>query len=1058
MSILDRVKSAFAPRQTQSGDLIERAMDAPFGGGASTGLYQNQTGARKGSEEILQLYRESPRLRAVTHKIASSVAKTEWRLYARRAPGSTKAAPSYVMDRDLATMPTERRREAIMRAVADGDVDEIEMHPCIRILNRPNRTMSGFAARLVTQIHLDLVGDAFWIVDDNESGMPVRLWPVPPSWVTKVPTPDAQEFHVNFSGFAGIVPAEKMIWFRDIDPSEPYGRGSGIGLSLGDELDIDEHAAKTVAGWFQNSGMPSMLVSLKGANQPSVERARLRWDRTLKGFRRAYQTYFTGADINVQRLDTSFKDMALVDIRKEARDVVVQTFGIPPEKLAIIENSNKSTIDAADLIFTKDVVLPRLELMRQEFQSKLIPRFDPRLIIDFVNPVPDDRETRNAVATQLPAIMTIDEHRARAGLGPLNDGSGSGFLVGQVWVRSLVDLQAKTNVPLYGYHLSAGLLTNNEARQVLGLQPTAEPWGQDRSVGTFTPPIESPPEPGLPPPEADPLAGFSPSEEDVAAEKARRTQKKWVTVKQTRSVINAIRLDDVIANIGPIARDLAADWGSAITEIATKGVRSAFESTSTSKFLADYNAKRLAAVNESTKDGVRKALEQWDGESKDALMKSVRDVFSKAKTTRAQLISTSDVLHVGQWAANEAMKAAGDIVEMKEWLAVMDGRTREAHRALDGQTVPVDVPFVVPSGEWSGYQTDAPGNFGEPALDYNCILPGNRVEGSFSTSIISRYVGQAVEVKTRNGRVLRVTPNHPVMTMRGLIRANELREGDKVLCNGVDIERWSTSTAEANDINDVPPRVEDVARAIGRLHPSIACRVTGPDLHGDGISIDGDVHVATSDSLLLSHMDASGGKRNGDGDLVPAEMRDSFLASLGARTHLAVARPVLSSALPGFRELTSNGGVSHGRPLEFLSVGSSSRLDAVVMETLGDRSSIDPELVGKLVDAGAGIVSTDDVVDVGVFEYSGHVYDLSSVTGLMVVEGLLVSNCRCYAAPFFVTEGEDKAATDARRAKAWATEDARMRFWEAKMSDALVDVFERQEASVISKLNEVIDE
>ena len=724
MSILDRVKSAFTSSPVNDQTIVERGIDVPFAGGG-TALYQNQVGVRKGTAEVLQMYRESPRLRAATHKIASSVAKVEWKLYAKKAkPGGSKI---YELDAGLRDMnDTQERHATIRRSIADGTVDELAMHPAIRILNRPNRMMTGYAARMITQVHLDIAGDSFWIVDDNDHGMPVRLWPVPPSWVSQTPTPSDQSFHVNFAGFAGVVPASNMIWFKDIDPGEPYGRGSGLGLAVSDELDIDEHASKTVGAWFSNNAMPSMLVSLKGANQATTERARLRWDRTLKGFRRAYQTYFTGADISVQRLDTSFKDMALVDIRKEVRDIVNQTFGLPPEKVGIIENSNRATSEASDLIFTKDVVLPRLEFMRQELQAKLIPRFDPRLIVDFVDPVPEDREAKDRVAGQLPAVLKIDEHRARGGLTPLADGSGEGFLVGQVWVRSLTDLQAKTNVPLYGYHLSAGLLTNNEARQVLGLPPTIESWGKSRTVGTYDPALaatDEPKEPGQPPPESDELAGFSPSDEDIAAEKARRakTKKKWVTVKQTRSIINAIRLDCLVDGIDPVIKALVDEWAAWTMTLASKGERedSPLEASAVSSFVAKYN-QRLTGINETTKDRVRAAIEAWDGEDRGALFSSVRAVFSQAKTSRAQVISTCEALHAGQWAADAAMKAAGDIVEMKEWLAVMDGRTREAHRALDGQTVPVDVPFVVPDGEWKGYQTDAPGNFGEPALDYNC--------------------------------------------------------------------------------------------------------------------------------------------------------------------------------------------------------------------------------------------------------------------------------------------------------------------------------------------------
>lgn len=52
----------------------------------------------------------------------------------------------------------------------------------------------------------------------------------------------------------------------------------------------------------------------------------------------------------------------------------------------------------------------------------------------------------------------------------------------------------------------------------------------------------------------------------------------------------------------------------------------------------------------------------------------------------------------------------------KEWLATLDGRTRDQHGRLDGQKVDVDKPFVV-----DGFEIQYPGDpTAEPALVYNC--------------------------------------------------------------------------------------------------------------------------------------------------------------------------------------------------------------------------------------------------------------------------------------------------------------------------------------------------
>ena len=55
-------------------------------------------------------------------------------------------------------------------------------------------------------------------------------------------------------------------------------------------------------------------------------------------------------------------------------------------------------------------------------------------------------------------------------------------------------------------------------------------------------------------------------------------------------------------------------------------------------------------------------------------------------------------------AAEEGAKATGLRLE-KVWLATNDARTRDTHRQLDGQVVPVDADFIV-----NGKQMSKPGD------------------------------------------------------------------------------------------------------------------------------------------------------------------------------------------------------------------------------------------------------------------------------------------------------------------------------------------------------------
>jgi hypothetical protein len=108
---------------------------------------------------------------------------------------------------------------------------------------------------------------------------------------------------------------------------------------------------------------------------------------------------------------------------------------------------------------------------------------------------------------------------------------------------------------------------------------------------------------------------------------------------------------------------------------------------------------------------------------------SLQDAAKAIKTTvekdfaRFRSFAGDTIHRVSQDAVSESIKSAekeADIKVIKVWVTAGDDRVRDAHALLDGQEVRGDENFTIPSGEFAGYQADAPQGFGEPALDRNC--------------------------------------------------------------------------------------------------------------------------------------------------------------------------------------------------------------------------------------------------------------------------------------------------------------------------------------------------
>lgn len=384
----------------------------------------------KGAAGILEGYSHMPWLRACAGKVAASMAAVEWRLYVtRKGKGAHRKA---YRDRRLQRAGHEQRKGLLNERANMDELDEITDHPFLDLLTKGNGYHTGVALRRIESLHLDLVGEAFMLKGRNGLGAPTALWPIPPTWIQNTSTPAHPFFRVSYRGWNEEIPAAEVMWMCDPNPAQPYGRGVGLGQAVSDEAEIDEMTAKTSRQLFFNRAQPDFVVYPVGERaemgKPEVARFQQDWMDRLQGYWRSWKPYFANRQIGIYEFQKNMETLQVVAIRNQERDIILQIWGIPPEKLGIVSSSNRATIDGADLVYAKDVLVPRLEFRRSFFQEMLIPEYDDRLIVDYVTPVMEDKEFALKVAQAAPWAMDGNEWRSIMGLSEVQEFDGVYFL------------------------------------------------------------------------------------------------------------------------------------------------------------------------------------------------------------------------------------------------------------------------------------------------------------------------------------------------------------------------------------------------------------------------------------------------------------------------------------------------------------------------------------------------------------------------------------------------------------------------------------------------------
>jgi len=376
----------------------------------------------------------------------------------------------------------------------------------------------------------------------------------------------------------------------------------------------------------------------------------------------------------------------------------------------------------------------------------------------------------------------------------------------------------------------------------------------------------------------------------------------------------------------------------------------------------------------------------------------------------------------GRWQQQQRNK---DKRQYLMYSAINDSRVRPAHLALNRIVLPIDHPF------WLTHY---------PPLGFRCFLPDTKIDGASHGAIKRFYSGKIVKLITKSGRELRVTANHPVLTSRGWVVAELIKQGDNLIAYDRPIESLNANGLTRKVYNDeFIPTAENLfktfvghALAVGEASSfKFNCNLFTADgeIHidilNDGLSIKINsnssqgikerMFVIRNDGACFETIKACGTPESGGAvaDIVLSQdainitgrsveggsdftFADIFrlIQIEDGKLQLSIG---VSAGIPSSRALTLNSSWSlfDGLPLDRFGLASSSQDNTLFEELSSNGLSDDSGLFGYLINTHASHVTTDPVINVIEDSYSGHVYDFQSDSGLLSADGIITHNCRC---------------------------------------------------------------
>lgn len=303
--------------------------------------------------------------------------------------------------------------------------DQVDEHPLLSMLARPNPLMTGVEFTELTALYLELAGEAFWLFERTPLKVPVEAWPVLPWNVELVPDKSTgllKSYKIRGAAGSTIeVPPEDVLHYKQLNPLNPW-RGISTIQAAAVAIDTDRYAAKFGMRFFENSAIPAGVLETQGwIDDDTRTELEDRWAKGHKGVDRAYRMAVLQQGLTYKPLGISQKDAEFLELRRYNRDEIMAIFGIPKAAVGLVEDVNRANAETGEYVLTKHIVKPRLKKIEARLNQFLVPQYDARLKVTFDDPVPDDEErrVRKTDVMLMRGVYTINEVRAEEGRAPL---------------------------------------------------------------------------------------------------------------------------------------------------------------------------------------------------------------------------------------------------------------------------------------------------------------------------------------------------------------------------------------------------------------------------------------------------------------------------------------------------------------------------------------------------------------------------------------------------------------------------------------------------------------
>jgi HK97 family phage portal protein len=343
----------------------------------NNGHYFNLGVGTASFETYLRMFSSNGTIFAIVSLLANTVSSSNWRMYQKTMDGRVRYT--------TADRGSDQRKEVVK-------------HPALDLWHSPNpfQTTSEFVEGFSQ--HLELTGEAYWLLNLSAYGFPTSMWYVRPDRME--PVPSETEFLAGWvytapDGTKIPLSTKEVIQIKYPSPLDPY-RGQGPIQTVLADIQGANYASDYNRNFFLNSARPDGLIQVPNRlSETEYEELQNRWRESHQGISRVHRVGVLEQGSSWITTSTSPKDMDFSNLIETNRDKLREAFALHKAMLGNSDDVNRANAQTAEEVYGTWKVVPRLKKVKTALNERLLPLFGGNyksVEFDYDDPLPANRE------------------------------------------------------------------------------------------------------------------------------------------------------------------------------------------------------------------------------------------------------------------------------------------------------------------------------------------------------------------------------------------------------------------------------------------------------------------------------------------------------------------------------------------------------------------------------------------------------------------------------------------------------------------------------------------